>query len=648
MPSLSFNPKVRKTKSLSFNTVYKVFPLRNSKEQKLQHRPFSMEVTGDPPSLWSQPTISAHRRRPPSPIFSLPVLIILLPILALLLLFLVVPPFLSVTAQILRPLGVRKSWDSLNVFLVLFAIICGVLARRNDDDDGHNGNGIRNDSISGDNSKPSGHHVSQQWFGHPERKIYDDGAPINVRPSPATSVRRLKRSSSSYPDLRQDSLWENNEDRFRFFDDFEINKYRSSTGYGDHQVHVLRRSWRSEFEESEAKVIPVDTFVLRSSTSSTPSKTPPPSTPPPPPPLPPAAPRHKPRRTYQAAGQKDKVMNRNDRVDQFDEIKSPSGTTPPPPPPPPRRPPSPLVQVGNRSEQKYSKLQRRKSNATKEIKMVFASLRKRKKKHKSTDHDHQQDCPLHSPPQPPSYYSTSTRPTSPPPPPPPPPPPSSVFQKYNLFRKGSKSKKIHSVPAPPPPPPPAAFSFSKRSSKQNIQIPPPPPPAPPPPVTSYTKILSKQKSQIPPPAPPTTPPESSRKADNGRPPLPTKANTSYYDENVNSGGQSPLIPMPPPPPPPPFKMPEFKFVFRGDFVKIRSSPSSRCSSPDLEEIDVSSSKGDTETASMMEGDDGAGIAGVPVLCPSPDVNAKAETFIARLRDGWKLEKINSLREKQRT
>ncbi|PPD89017.1 hypothetical protein GOBAR_DD14018 [Gossypium barbadense] len=586
MPSLSFNPKVRKTKSLSFNTVYKVFPLRNSKEQKLQHRPFSMEVTGDPPSLWSQPTISAHRRRPPSPIFSLPVLIILLPILALLLLFLVVPPFLSVTAQILRPLGVRKSWDSLNVFLVLFAIICGVLARRNDDDDGHNGNGIRNDSISGDYSKPSGHHVSQQWFGHPERKIYDDGAPINVRPSPATSVRRLKRSSSSYPDLRQDSLWENNEDRFRFFDDFEINKYRSSTGYGDHQVHVLRRSWRNEFEESEAKVIPVDTFVLR--------------------------------------------------------------TPPPPPPPPPRRPPSPLVQVGNRSEQKYSKLQRRKSNATKEIKMVFASLRKRKKKHKSTDHDHQQDCPLHSPPQPPSYFSTSTRPKSPPPPPPPPPPPSSVFQKYNLFRKGSKSKKIHSVPAPPPPPPPAAFSFSKRSSKQNIQIPPPPPPAPPPPVTSYTKILSKQKSQIPPPAPPTTPPESSRKADNGRPPLPTKANTSYYDENVNSGGQSPLIPMPPPPPPPPFKMPEFKLVFRGDFVKIRSSPSSRCSSPDLEEIDVSSSKGDTETASMMEGDDGAGIAGVPVFCPSPDVNAKAETFIARLRDGWKLEKINSLREKQRT
>ncbi|GMI92680.1 hypothetical protein like AT5G57070 [Hibiscus trionum] len=586
-----------------------------------------MEVTGDPPPLWPLMTTSATRRRQPSPIFSLPVLIILLPILALLLLFLVVPPFLSVAAQILRPLGVRKSWDSLNVFLVLFAIICGVLARRNDDDETNNGNGIRNDGIS-DNSKASGHRVSQQWFEHPERKTYDGGAPINVRPSPATGVRRLKRSSSSYPDLRQDSLWENNEDRYRFFDDFEINKYRSSTSYDD-QVHELRRSWRSGFEESEAqaKVIPVDTFVLRSSPS---SKSPPPSTPPPPPPPPPAA-RHKPRRTYQAVGRKDhKVMNQDDRVD-FNEIKSPSVTPPPPPPPPPRRPPSPLVQVGNRSEQKYGKLERRKSNATKEIKMVFASLRKRKKKHKSKDHDHQQDCPLHSPTEPPPYYSTGIRPTSPaPPPPPPPPPPSSVFQRYNLFRKGSKSKKIHSVPTPPPPPPTAAFSFSKGSSEQNTQVPPTPP------ATFYSKRSSKQKSQIPPPPPPPEPSRKRTTANNGRPPLPTKANiVRYYDENVNSGGQSPLIPMPPPPPP--FKMPDFKFVIRGDFVKIRSSPSSRCSSPDLEE---------TETASITEGDDGVGVADFPVCCPSPDVNAKAETFIARLRDGWKMEKINSIKEKQ--
>ncbi|KAK8679377.1 hypothetical protein V6N13_144830 [Hibiscus sabdariffa] len=413
-----------------------------------------MEVTGETPPLWPQPTTSTPRRRPPSPIFSLPVLIILLPILALLLLFLAVPPFLSVTAEILSHLSVRKSWDSLNVFLVLFAIIFGVLARGNDGDEtgNNNGNDVKNDS-----SKASGHHVSQQWFEHPERKIYDGSAPINVRPSPENSVRRLKRSSSSYPDMRHDSLWVNNEDRFRFFDDFEINNCRSSTSY-DVQVHELRRTWRSGFEESEAKVIPVDTFVLCSSPSpSLPTKHPPGpplSTALPPPPPPPAA-RHKPRRTYQAVGQKyHKVMNKNDRV-EINENKSPSGTLPPPPP---RRPPSPLIQVGNRSEQKHGKSERRKSTATKEIKMVFASLRKRKKKHKAQDHGDQQDCPLHSPTEPPPNNSTTIRPSSPaPPPPPPPPPPSSVFQKYNLFRKSSKNKTIHSVPTPPPPPPPAAF-----------------------------------------------------------------------------------------------------------------------------------------------------------------------------------------------
>ncbi|XVE97939.1 hypothetical protein REPUB_Repub03eG0062100 [Reevesia pubescens] len=610
-----------------------------------------MEMTGDPPPLWPQLSNSTRpRRRSPSPLFTPPVLIILLPIIAFFLLFFAVPPFVSITTQMFRPNGVRKSWDSLNIFLVLFAILCGVFARRNDEDDNHNNkNNIRNDS---NNTKASHPAISQQWFDqYQERKIYND-SPINT--TSATSVRRLKRSSSSYPDLRQDSLWENNtEDQFRFFDDFDINKYRSSTSYTD-QIHELRRSWKNDqFEESEPKVIPVDTFGLRSSPSSPPSTSPAPSTPPPAPP-PPQAARHKPRRTYQAVGHK--VMSENNHVHEFNKIESPQSVTPPPPPPPPPRPPpSPLVQVGNRSEQRYTKLKRRKSNATKEIKMVFDSLRKRKKKQKSKDHDTQHDYPLHSPSEPPPYYSTTIPPASPPPPPPPlPPPPSSVFQKYNLFRKGSKSKKIHSVPAPPPPPPPPpAFSVLTRSSKQNTQIRPPTPPAPPPAFFSI-KRLSKQKSQIPspskpPPAAPTPPPEPSRRratANSGRPPFPTKANTSYYDENViNSGGQSPLIPMPPSPPPPPFKMPELKFVVRGDFVKIRSSPSSRCSSPDLEEVDVSSSKDDVEKVSI-DGDDGVGvgIGGVPVFCPSPDVNAKAETFIARLRDGWKLE--NKLHERE--
>ena len=39
--------------------------------------------------------------------------------------------------------------------------------------------------------------------------------------------------------------------------------------------------------------------------------------------------------------------------------------------------------------------------------------------------------------------------------------------------------------------------------------------------------------------------------------------------------------------------------------------------------------------------------GWSVFYPSPDVNIEADSFIARLHDGWRLEKVNSMREKQK-
>lgn len=87
---------------------------------------------------------------------------------------------------------------------------------------------------------------------------------------------------------------------------------------------------------------------------------------------------------------------------------------------------------------------------------------------------------------------------------------------------------------------------------------------------------------------------------------------------------------------PPFKMREMNFVPSGDFVRIRTAHSSRCSSPDLEDFD------DVPVKLPMDGED---LTGSSVSCPSPDVNMKADTFIARLRDEWRLEKMNSLREK---
>lgn len=49
----------------------------------------------------------------------------------------------------------------------------------------------------------------------------------------------------------------------------------------------------------------------------------------------------------------------------------------------------------------------------------------------------------------------------------------------------------------------------------------------------------------------------------------------------------------------------------------------------------------------MEGEKRERKEGVAMFCPSPDVNDKADLFIARFRAGLKLEKLNSLREKQR-
>lgn len=95
---------------------------------------------------------------------------------------------------------------------------------------------------------------------------------------------------------------------------------------------------------------------------------------------------------------------------------------------------------------------------------------------------------------------------------------------------------------------------------------------------------------------------------------------------------------------------------RGDFVKIQSAQSSRCGSPELEDVDAtpgkeeeSESKSQSEShirVNVMDGRDGGG-GGPSVFCPSPDVNTKADNFIARLRDEWRLEKMNSMREKKK-
>ncbi|XP_059633166.1 uncharacterized protein LOC132275961 [Cornus florida] len=622
-----------------------------------------MEHDGNSPPYWSHPTTALvrPRRRQSPPILNPVVLIILLPILALLIIFFLIPPFLSHTSQILRPnYSVKKSWDSLNILLVVFAILCGVFARRNDD--GSTTTDEDNTNVSFTNK--SHQSASSQWFEYSEPPKESNHPPIAT---PTTGVSRLRRSSSSYPDLRQESLWETGDRRFRFSDDYEM--YRSNSS-----DNVRRRARRSEpeIDDSDEKIIPVDTFVVRSSSAVPPPPKSPSLAPPPPPPPPPA--NLKRRRSFQSVPHKDKVVKQNSEG-EFNKSRSPP--SPPPPPPP---------VMSHRPEENFRRSDRKKSSAKKDIAtaIAIASLylynhKKQRKKHRTRNiYDNANHSPPHTnsippsppppppPPPPPSVFhnlfrkgskSKRVHSVSPPPPapPPPPPPPRSVFN--NLFKNGSKSKRFHSVstpPPPPPPPPPSSvfnniFRNGSKSMRFHSATTPPPPPPPPPPANSTISRSSRRKTQNPPPsAPPPPVPDSPRPRNpvaTGRPPLPRKVGSYYYDrdENVNSGGQSPLIPMPPmppPPPPPPFRMSQPKFVARGDFVRIRSTHSSRCSSPDLEDVDLPSTN---ESSDTINGGDAMGSA----FCPSPDVNTKADTFIARLRDEWRLEKMNSARERQK-
>lgn len=665
-------------------------------------------MEGDSPPTWPQPTTALlrPRRRSSPPLFDPVILIILLPILALFIIFFVVPSFFyhssqilrpasvsSQSSQILRPNPVRRGWDSLAVVLVVFAILCGVFARKNDDEstttatstDETNANVASSSTVRSQSLDPN------QWYGYSDRTV-DNNFPMVQ----GTGGGGLRRNSSSYPDLRQVPAYETDDNRFRFSDDFEVNRYRSPPSSED----VRRRAWRSEAERDGfgVKIIPVDTFVVRPS-----SPPPPPVKSPAPPPPPPPAVDLKPRRSFRSVAHE----KRSESESKSEFKKSRSSYAPQTPPPPP--PPPPMMH--------RSKSEGKKSGSAKEIATAIAnsfySQGKRKRKHRARNsydesHHSSPDSSTHSA----SMHSVQP-PTATTPPPPPPPPPPSGFK--NLFKKGTKTKRVHSVSIPPPPPPPPPRSLfstvfkngskidrfqknwnqpgsttpppppppppprsvfskhmftsgSKSKGSQSVSTPPPPPPPPPsiwnnvfkskrfqsvdtpppsppppPPAPPSTRRMSQIRSLSPPPQPVTDSSRRRNSTNSGRPPLPTKARSYYEAEDyLTSGAQSPLIPIPSPPPPPSFKIAATTVVARGDALKdyVTKARSSKRSSRGGGTAELSED-GDVSSDEMDGGDPVAG----PVRCPSPDVNMKADSFIARLKDEWRLEKMNSMREK---
>ncbi|CAN0906857.1 hypothetical protein LINGRAHAP2_LOCUS24482 [Linum grandiflorum] len=499
-----------------------------------------------------------RRRRNISSVFlNSGLLLTILLLLAFLFVFLVIPSFHSFSSQILRPHSVKKSWDSLNLLLVLFAIICGFLSR----------NGVQrtNSTVS---SSPRRFYDYQ----HNQDRLSPFGS--------SDGLNRL-RSFKSYPDLRQDSLWigGGGDDRWRFYDDTNVRDYRFASSdevrkeeaaeEKDKELDKLEDDVKDDEDKTE-KLEAAQSDSLPSPPMDLPS---PPVAAPSSPPLPKIG-KKKVQRTYRSVAHGVDEWKETDMED-FYKRKPPPSRPPSPPPPPPPPPPE---------KKKRSK------------DFLISLRRKKKKKQRQNSVENLA-----------SLFDPESESPSPLPPPPPPPPPPHFFQ--NLFSpKRGKTKKIHSVSVAPPPPPPPPRPSSTGSTEVYLS----------------KSVRRPSGSRI----------QSERPLGSAyRPPKPVKTSSfGSVEDNAGSGNASPLIPIPPPPPPPPFKMPAWKFEVRGDYVRVASFDSSRSGSPDVDSEDPS----DRESSPMAVA---AGAS--PLFCPSPDVNTKADNFIARFKAGLKLEKVNS-------
>ncbi|KAK6911937.1 Protein of unknown function DUF761, plant [Dillenia turbinata] len=554
------------------------------------------------------------RRSPPSTLFlNSGSFVVFLIFTALFLIFFVIPSLRSFKAHVFKPQTVKKSWDSLNLVLVLFAIICGFLGRNNEDNNVSK-NRIRNMNKSSDEEDDISNNLSQnrqksdyllnqtQWFSYSDHQLGNSSS-FGVS---STTGLALRRNSSSYPDLRLEPPWVSGDNRRRFFDDTHMGNYRNMPSFSgsDHLHHIYKHGDVGEEKEEISDHVRIIREDISSITHLPPSTTGSESSPEvnergkqiptvyqtlprktdkielevkrekikksqPSPSLPPHT------MISESSTANAPTLLRRDKTEMLvKREKQKKSQPPPPPPPPPSPPPTPPLPEKFESGPKSSK------KRSKDFSTSFYQQTKKKKKQRQKSVENFEKLLSAFTPK----TKSKTRPPPSPPPPPPPPPPPSVF--HNLFSsKKSKTKKNSTDPL-----------------QQN----------------SYPSKSSTTISQIA-----------------REPPLPQKSTAivTETEDNLGIGNESPLIPIPPPPPP--FKTPYWSFVVQGDYVRLKSFDNSRSNSPET-----------------VEGGDGADPPSTPPrtahmqFCPSPDVDTKADTFIARFKAGLRLEKINSIKEKQ--
>ncbi|KZV18995.1 pollen-specific leucine-rich repeat extensin-like protein 1-like [Dorcoceras hygrometricum] len=496
LPDYKYVPaSVNQTKTFGFKLHFHLLPYQIPKNISK-----AMETDGDAPQQWSPPAGLLIPVRHKSPIINSVVLILAIPILLLLMIFLILPPFLSYTNhQILKASLLQKSWDFINMLLVLIAVLCGVFARRNDDDsfsldaDGQKkldgGTNVSEDTIRKSIA-------SSKWLEFPEKSEYDKMT-----------------SSRSYPDLRQESLWGCESNVSKFFDDFDVNFQRQPE-------KLYHRERRSKKVEMEAVAPPVQRrrSVHRGRIDDEKTEIKSPTPPPAAPSLPPppggtefsAVAENSERVQREKSGAKKRISTavaslqyglqaqRKERTRDIyekatEESLPPSALAPPstPPPPPPPPPPSKGIQSLLKKNTKSKRVHSVPTTAQPPPppppppNSIFANIFKTGSKHKRSQ--------------------LSSAPSQPPPPPPPPPPTYSIFS--NIFSSGSKSKRcqIPSASSQPPPPPPSSslFNYSfenltisrrfKNPNTPTLALPPPPPPEIRP---IYTRKPPKPQNQL--------------------------------------------------------------------------------------------------------------------------------------------------------
>lgn len=247
-----------------------------------------------------------------------------------------------------------------------------------------------------------------------------------------------------------------------------------------------------------------------------------------------------------------------------------------------------------------------------------------------------------------------------------------VVKRSNVESPPPEEKKIRSPSPPPPPPLPRSTPSRRRTDegseveispemkvKKNVDGPPPPPPLPPP---------------SPPPATSRKDKRSQRKRSGGTKDIATAIAAYYQKKRKRNGNGSSkgkrsyddflltsVSSQPPPPPPLPQKSALYHF-FRNkkEMINAKSKqiysntqplPATHLPPPATSQI-VTVHRPPLPPPLPQRNVPPPEIAAVPQspepapFCPSPDVNNKAELFIARLHAGWRLEKLKSIKDKE--